>query len=192
MIRLKKKIIISLMGVDGAGKTTLAKKLNKIFKNSKYLHLKPYIIFKDRRTVIKNPHNQKKSSFIISLLRIFSWLISYKIFFYQNKRKRIYFFDRYAHDLLIDPLRYKHSLTQGLTKIILIFFPKPDLWIFLKPSLKIIKSRKNELPINELRRQIKSYTKFFKSKKNVLNLKNNAQKKKLVKEITKKISNLIK
>ena len=192
MIRLKKKIIISLMGVDGVGKTTLAKKLNKIFKNSKYLHLKPYIIFKDRRTVIKNPHNQKKSSFIISLLRIFSWLISYKIFFYQNKRKRIYFFDRYAHDLLIDPLRYKHSLTQGLTKIILIFFPKPDLWIFLKPSLKIIKSRKNELPINELRRQIKSYTKFFKSKKNVLNLKNNAQKKKLVKEITKKISNLIK
>jgi thymidylate kinase len=192
MIRLKKKIIVSLMGVDGAGKTTLAKKLNKIFKNSKYLHLKPYIIFKDRRTVIKNPHNQKKSSFILSLLRIFSWLVSYKIFFYQNKRKRIYFFDRYAHDLLIDPLRYKHSLTQGLTKIILIFFPKPDLWIFLKPSLKIIKSRKNELPISELRRQIKSYTKFFKSQKNVLNLKNNVQKKKLVKEITKKISNLIK
>ena len=165
------------MGVDGAGKTTLAKKLNKIFKNSKYLHLKPYIIFKDRRTVIKNPHNQKKSSFILSLLRIFSWLVSYKFFFYQNKRKRIYFFDRYAHDLLIDPLRYKHSLTQGLTKIILIFFPKPDLWIFLKPSLKIIKSRKNELPISELRRQIKSYTKFFKSQKNVLNLKNNVQKK---------------
>jgi thymidylate kinase len=192
MIRLKKKIIVSLMGVDGAGKTTLAKKLNKIFKNSKYLHLKPYIIFKDRRTVIKNPHNQKKSSFILSLLRIFSWLVSYKIFFYQNKRKRIYFFDRYAHDLLIDPLRYKHSLTQGLTKIILFFFPKPDLWIFLKPSLKIIKSRKNELPISELRRQIKSYTKFFKSQKNVLNLKNNVQKKKLVKEITKKISNLIK
>ena len=192
MIRLKKKIIVSLMGVDGAGKTTLAKKLNKIFKNSKYLHLKPYIIFKDRRTVIKNPHNQKKSSFILSLLRIFSWLVSYKIFFYQNQRKRIYFFDRYAHDLLIDPLRYKHSLTQGLTKIILIFFPKPDLWIFLKPSLKIIKSRKNELPISELRRQIKSYTKFFKSQKNVLNLKNNVQKKKLVKEITKKISNLIK
>jgi uridine kinase len=52
MNRLKKKIIISLMGVDGAGKTTLAKKLNKVFKNSKYLHLKPYILFKDRRTVI--------------------------------------------------------------------------------------------------------------------------------------------
>ena len=81
MNRLKKKIVISLMGVDGAGKTTLAKKLNKVFKNSKYLHLKPYILFKDRRTVIKNPHNQKKSSFILSLLRIFSWLISYKIFF---------------------------------------------------------------------------------------------------------------
>ena len=34
LIKIKKKLIISLMGVDGAGKTTLAKKLNKIFTNS--------------------------------------------------------------------------------------------------------------------------------------------------------------
>ena len=60
MIKLKKKLIISLMGVDGSGKTTLAKRLNKIFKNSKYLHLKPYILFQDRRRVVKHPHNLKK------------------------------------------------------------------------------------------------------------------------------------
>ena len=63
MIKLKKNIIVSLMGVDGSGKTTLAKKLNKTFKGSKYLHLKPYIFFPDRRTTVKNPHQQKKSSF---------------------------------------------------------------------------------------------------------------------------------
>ena len=187
MNRLKKKIIISLMGVDGAGKTTLAKKLNKVFKNSKYLHLKPYIFFLDRRTVIKNPHNQKKSSFILSLLRIFSWLISYKIFFYQNRISRIYFFDRYAHDVLIDPLRYRHNLTESLSKLILNFFPKTFLWIFLKPSLKTIISRKNELQVNEIRRQIVSYTKFFKNKKNVLNFGNNISQKKLINQIKKKL-----
>ena len=65
MIKLKKKLIISLMGVDGAGKTTLAKNLHKSIQNSQYLHLKPYIFFLDKRTTIKNPYSQKKSSFLI-------------------------------------------------------------------------------------------------------------------------------
>ena len=191
MIKLKKNIIVSLMGVDGSGKTTLAKKLNKIFKKSKYLHLKPYILFQDRRTVIKNPHDQKKSSATMSLLRLLSWLISYKIFFYSKKNIEIFFFDRYAHDVLIDPLRYKHNLSKTLTKFILKFFPKPNLWIFLNPPLKTIKARKRELPVNELGRQIEDYTQFFKDKKNVIKLNKNFQKEKVVMITKKKISNLI-
>ena len=191
MLKLKKNIIVSLMGVDGSGKTTLAKKLNKIFKKSKYLHLKPYILFQDRRTVIKNPHDQKKSSATLSLLRLLSWLISYKIFFYLKKNIKIFFFDRYAHDVLIDPLRYKHNLSETLTKFILKFFPKPNLWIFLNPPLKTIKARKQELPVNELGRQIQDYTQFFKNKKNVIKLNKNFQKEKVVMITKKTISNLI-
>ena len=192
MIKLKKKIIISLLGVDGSGKTTLAKKLNKIFKNSKYLHLKPYILFQDRRTVIKKPQDQKKSFFFFSLLRLLSWLISYKVFFYRNKDKKFYIFDRYAHDILVDPLRYKHGLSQGLTKFILWFFPKPNLWIFMNTPIKTIKFRKSELTDNELKRQIRDYLLFFKYQKNVIMLKNNIQKKKLIKIVIKKINNFIK
>lgn len=192
MTKLKKKIIITFMGVDGSGKTTIAKKLQKKFKNSKYLHLKPYILFKDRRTIIKNPHLQKKSSFVVSLLKLLSWLISYKYFFHQNKKNRIIFFDRYAHDILIDPLRYKHNASKKLTKFILNFFPKPDLWIFLNPTLKTIDSRKRELSIKEIKRQIKDYRKFFRNQKNVLKLNQNTKEKKLIKQIKKKISIFIK
>jgi len=80
MIKLKKKIIISFMGVDGTGKTTLAKNLHKKIKKSQYLHLKPYIIFLDRRTVIKNLIYKKKSNYF-KFYKFFSWLISYKFFF---------------------------------------------------------------------------------------------------------------
>ena len=163
---MNSNFIISFMGVDGSGKTTLSKKLEKIFKKSKYLHLKPYILFQDQRTVIKYPQNKKKSSFVLSLFRLLSWLISYKVFFLIDKNKKIYIFDRYAHDILIDPLRYKHSLSLNLTKFILNFFPKPKLWIFLNPSLKTIESRKHELPRNELKRQIRDYLLFFRNKKN--------------------------
>ena len=180
------------MGVDGSGKTTLAKKLHKKFKKSKYLHLKPYILHQDRRTIIKNPHAQKKSSSILSLLRLLSWLISYKVFFYQNKKKKFYFFDRYAHDVLIDPLRYKHCLSDSLTKFILSFFPVPDLWIFLNPPLKIIKSRKLELPDIEFKRQISDYKKFFIKQNNVLMLEIIIPKTKIAKKVTESINNLIK
>ena len=41
----KHPLIISFMGVDGSGKTTLSKKIKKDLKQSVYLHLKPYILF---------------------------------------------------------------------------------------------------------------------------------------------------
>ena len=192
MTVLKKKFIVSLMGVDGSGKTTIAKKLNKIFRDSEYLHLKPYIFFLDHRTTIKHPHRQNKSSFIVSILRLLSWAISYKFFFYQSRRIKVYIFDRYAHDILIDPLRYKHSLSRKLTKSILNFFPKPDLWIFLNPSFKTIKSRKNELSDSELKRQIIDYTQFFRNKKNVLMLNTSMKQFKLIQQISIKIKNKLK
>ena len=194
MLKKKSIIIVSFMGVDGSGKTTLTKQVKKKFKHSTYLHLKPYIVVKDLRRVIRNPHKETKSSFIISIIRIISWLVSYKIFFYKNtkKSKKIYLFDRYAHDILIDPLRYKHNLSKNLTKLILTFFPKPDLWIFLKPSQKTINSRKHELSDTELRRQIKEYSIFFKNKKNVLKLNTKNQRKVSIELIKKKINCFIK
>jgi|TARA_B110000259_G_scaffold188341_1_gene246588 thymidylate kinase len=186
----KHPLIISFMGVDGSGKTTLSKKIKKDLKQSVYLHLKPYILFQDKRNIIKNPHNNKKSFFISSVLRLLSWLISYKIYFFKNKSNKFYIFDRFAHDILIDPLRYKHNLSKNLTRFILNFFPRPDLWIFLNPSLKIIKSRKQELPDIELKRQIKEYSIFFKNKKNVLILNTNTKTNSLIKKIKKKMNSI--
>jgi thymidylate kinase len=188
MSKKKLSTIVSFMGVDGSGKTTFSKNLKKLFKNSAYLHLKPYIIFPDRRTVNKNPHKQKKSSSIISLFRLISWLISYTIFFLFKKNKKIYIFDRYAHDILIDPLRYRHNLSNKLTKFILNIFPEPDLWIFLKPSLKTVRLRKQELSENETKKQIKKYSIFFIKKKNVLKLDTAKNFKTLLTTIKKKIS----
>ena len=188
MLKKKLPLIISFMGVDGSGKTTLSTKLKKILKKSKYLHLKPYILFQDRRRIIKNPHEQSQSTNIVSLLRLISWLISYKVFFLTQQSKKIYIFDRYAHDILIDPLRYKNNLSKYTTKFILSFFPKPDLWIFLNPSIRTIKLRKIELSDIELKRQIKEYSIFFKNKKNVLLLNKNIKNKQLTSIIIKKIN----
>jgi len=187
-MKKKNTLVISFMGVDGSGKTTLSKKLKNTLKQSKYLHLKPYILFQDRRRVVKKPHNQKKSKSFVSFLRLLSWIISYKVFFYRNKNFFFFIFDRYAHDILIDPLRYKHDLSKNLTNFLLNFFPKPDLWVFLNPSFKTIKSRKHELSDDDLRHQITLYSNFFKKEKNVLIINTIVQSKISLTKIKKKVN----
>ena len=175
MKQLNSTIVISFMGVDGSGKSTLinliTKKFKKKFKKIKYVHLRPYLFLIDKSTTEKNPHYRKKpNTQFESLLKILMWLIIYRIFFFFKTRKnnQLIIFDRYAHDLLIDKIRYRFNLPDKITKFILSLFPEPHLWIILKAPIKLIEKRKKELSTNELKRQMKLYINFSNIKKNSL------------------------
>ena len=174
------------MGVDGSGKSTLinfiTKKLKKKYEKIQYLHLRPYLFLTDKSTTNSNPHKKKKlNSKFASLLKILIWLIIYKIFFLikLRKKKQLIIFDRYAHDISIDKIRYRFNLSNKLTKFILSLFPQPHLWIILRAPIKLIEKRKKELTTKELNRQMKKYISFSKKRKNSLllntseNIKNN-------------------
>jgi len=162
------------MGVDGSGKSTLIKRLNKKLKRSykkiKNLHLRPYFFLTDTSTVNINPHAKQMRSKFASLIKIFIWLFMYRIFFFinLNKKNQLIIFDRYAHDLLIDKIRYRFFLSKKLTQFILNLFPKPHLWIFLKAPISLIEKRKKELSNKELKRQMKEYINFSKKQKNMI------------------------
>ena len=174
MKKLKKNIIITVMGVDGSGKSTLIKKIIKKQHNKfeviKYLHLRPYLFLINKININKNPHTKTLLHPILSCLKIYIWLIMYKLFYFFNsfKRSQLIIFDRYAHDLLIDRIRYRHSLSLKLTRKILDYFPEPDLWVFLKAPINILEKRKRELPRKELKSQGKKYIEFAKTRNNVL------------------------
>ena len=177
-------VILSFMGVDGSGKTTLIELLRKKLKNKfteiKYIHLRPYLILLDKSIVQSNPHNSKATwPILFNFVRILYWLIIYRFYFYlfANNSKQLIIFDRYAHDLMIDPIRYKFNLPNRVAKFILNLFPNPTHWIVLNAPIKVLEKRKKELPTRELKRQIRSYLNFAKQRKNsiIVNTNNSVQ-----------------
>ena len=177
-------VIVSFMGVDGSGKSTLIellrKKLKNKFRKIKYIHLRPYLILLDKSTVQSNPHNSKATwPMLLNLVRILYWFIIYRFYFYlfANKSGQLIIFDRYAHDLMIDPIRYKFNLPINIAKFILDLFPNPNLWIVVNAPIKVLEKRKKELPTKELKRQIRTYLNFAKQRKNsiVVNTNNSVQ-----------------
>ena len=198
MKKVNSTLVISFMGVDGSGKSTLINELKKKLSNNynkiKYLHLRPYFILSDKSTVNCNPHAKKNSKAQLqSFIQILIWLFMYRVFFYINLRKKnnLIIFDRYAHDLLIDKVRYGYNLPKKITKYILNLFPEPNLWVILKAPINVIEIRKKELSKKELLRQMKSYINFAKKKNNSITLDTRKKIKINVSLIVKKLKNIV-
>lgn len=159
---MKNYRIVVFLGVDGSGKSTL---INSIVKKNrdkfKKIHFNPDYFRKKKEQII-NPHLKKKRGRIFSLLKIIYWVINNQIFRILNyNSNKIYFFDRYIYDVIIDPLRYRFSLPNKLIKLIIKFIIRPDLIILLTGNPNKIYSRKKELKLSDMIRLNKKYIKFI-------------------------------
>ncbi|MCA1685043.1 MAG: thymidylate kinase-like protein, partial [Planctomycetia bacterium] len=66
-------------------------------------------------------------------------------------------YDRHLVDTLVDPKRYRYTGPAWLLRLIWRLIPKPDLVILLDAPADVIRSRKQEVPPEETRRQCEAY-----------------------------------
>ncbi len=165
-------LIIALLGPDGCGKSTLGtilqKELAPAFRGNIGFHLRPnFFSFKKMDTTqpVYDPHAQKPRSAVASALKLIYFLSDYVLGFifilYPLKaRSNLILFDRYYHDLMIDPKRYRYNAPMWLALMIGYLIPKPDLFFVLDAPARIIQSRKQEVPFSETERQRDAYSNF--------------------------------
>jgi thymidylate kinase len=160
-----------LVGLDGAGKTTLARNLCDVsvaggnFHGVRYFHWRPKIFrrvelplpeFQNRPRKLPLPHNfwnallsagrLAKNAALIQL----AWRLHVRPLL---ERGYLVLVDRYCYNYQLDPASVKYAGPPWLLALALKWFPRPDAVIALRAPREVLRQRKQELSDAEILRQ---------------------------------------
>jgi thymidylate kinase len=177
----------AVVGPDGVGKTTfinlLKQELCRVLVRDDdgvvITHFRPNVFpnikklfsgknYDDSQEVFNSPHRAAPAGTLGSLIRITYYWLDYVLGYWLKIRKhciagKIYVFDRYFYDFVVDPYRSRIRLPLWLRKAYLATVPKPDLVFFLDCDADIVFARKQELSRDEIERQMKECRKLVAS-----------------------------
>lgn len=102
-------------------------------------------------------------------------------------KKKLVIFDRYYYDYYADMARYQYSLPTWVAKMFAWCIPSPDLIFVLDAPAEILYQRKQELPIEELRKQREAFKTFAENKRNAVLVDATQDAKQVADSITEKV-----
>ncbi len=160
------RVSIALFGPDGSGKSTLANRLAASMTCGAEVievrHLKPEIFFKSRRMEVgpvTTPHGKPPRSAITSIAKVLVWALELWLDRMKPRRSGVTLtiWDRYYHDLFVDPIRYRYGVSIGFARFVGRFIPQPDVALFLDAPTEVLRGRKQEVSKEETTRQLVAY-----------------------------------
>lgn len=120
-----------------------------------------------------NPHRGRPVGFLSSLLRMTYYWVDYLLFMPIIIRKEVQYgkytiFDRYIYDFVVDPMRSRINLPKWLRQFFAHLVNKPQLVLVLDASPEIVIARKQELELQEIKRQQIEFRNLKSINKNVV------------------------
>ncbi len=179
---LKNKPLISFIGMDGSGKTTITNRVIEILKNNNLKVSRVYtgrgknnilpiqlfgLIYRKGggKPNLATAKTSEKNSLLQTIAAPIFCLDLLLRYFFQilplRKKKQFTITDRYSTDILLI-----NKVPKVLKNILFFFFPKPTLIFYLYNDPKILEKRKNH-PIEDLYRQEKIFSKITKKIKSI-------------------------
>jgi len=187
---------VVFLGPDGAGKTTLINLVEKRLEargiNPKCYYFAPGYLKRYRSTgqttVTTNPHEGRQYNAGLVFAKILLMLLEFNMGFPKVKRSNgLVLFDRFIHDLLVDPQRYRMGRVRWWMGAMLKLAPMPDLCVIITAPASVIQSRKQEVTHAETARQIEAYKSLAALFPRAMTIENTGQPDGLVKQIVAEI-----
>lgn len=176
---------VAFLAPDGGGKSTIINRIQETVSGSFYgvntLYMRPrlfknlghYNVVSPSEEAKSNtdPHNIKLDNSVKSFVRYmfynFDFLLGTWLKIDKKKiGKELVIFDRYYYDYYADMKRYGYNLPDWMPKVFEWMIPKPDMVFVLDGSAECLYARKQELPIEELRKQREAYYRVSQKGKN--------------------------
>ena len=186
---------VVLLGVDGTGKTSqidflMNSSVMNAFKGCKVYHLFSKPSNNNKTTLLPYQHSNYNS--LISLIKISYLFIRYFYNYFFNLfpklvSSQLIINDRYYHDVIIDPSRYRIGYFKKFLNFIFQLLPEPDLIIILNVKYSSLIKRKNELSLKQIKVSTLRYKNYKKKYKNCYIINTN----KTIEKTNKKIIELI-
>lgn len=139
-------------------------RLKRAGRAAKVRHLKTRLLPRlreDSESIVVDPHGKAPRSALLSLTKIFVWVIEeWYARWFVEERDALLICDRYYHDLLVDPLRYRFGAPLWTARLVGRLMPEPNLWILLDALPEVLRARKQEVTPEETSRQCRAYREF--------------------------------
>lgn len=202
----KSGISVAFLSPDGGGKSTAIKAVSEQVSGSFYgnveLYFRPHYLSNagsyklynktSEETTNTDPHGKKLNGKIKSFLRFSFYNLDFIIGTWMKIiplkiKKKLVIFDRYYYDYYADMARYQYSLPTWVAKMFAWCIPSPDLIFVLDAPAEILYQRKQELPIEELRKQREAFKTFAENKRNAVLVDATQDAKQVADSITEKV-----
>lgn len=171
-------LVVTVVGPDGTGKSTLADRLPEacrgLFRKHLHIHWRPGVLPRPGALIGSPeadptaPHARPSHSWALSLgLLAYYWLDSllgaWTKMWPTKVRSGLVVIERGWRDVAVDPLRYRLEASPSLVRALGRLLPEPDLVLVLEADPEIVASRKTELAENEVARQAKEWRRILRA-----------------------------